>query len=103
MKAWTNNEFNTFREIRSQVYRDVSFNAEFMIIRRIILRPAFSGGLKEMAFHDSTTDDDYVAQLLAKEAKEASKKYSELGVRGLLPTRSLHLSDSASPQNLELR
>lgn len=40
-----------------------------------------------MASRDSTTDDDYVAQLLAKEAEEASKKYSELGVRALLPTR----------------
>jgi hypothetical protein len=40
-----------------------------------------------MASQDSATDDDYVAQLLAKEAEEASKKYSELGVRALLPTR----------------
>jgi hypothetical protein len=40
-----------------------------------------------MASRDSATDDDYVAQLLAKEAKEASKKYSELGVRALLPAR----------------
>ena len=41
-----------------------------------------------MALRDSFTDDDYIAQLLAKEAEEASKKYSELGVRALLPTRS---------------
>lgn len=42
-----------------------------------------------MSLRDSFTDDDYIAQLLAKEAKEASKKYSELGVRALLPTRSV--------------
>jgi hypothetical protein len=40
-----------------------------------------------MASRDNATDDDYVAQLLAKEAEEASKKYSQLGVRALLPTR----------------
>ena len=42
---------------------------------------------KVMASQDRATDDDHVAQLLAKEAKEASKRYSELGVRALLPTR----------------
>ena len=42
---------------------------------------------KVMASQDRATEDDHVAQLLAKEAKEASKKYSELGVRALLPTR----------------
>jgi hypothetical protein len=41
-----------------------------------------------MATRENVTDDEHVAQLLAKEAKEASKKYSELGVRALLPTRS---------------
>jgi hypothetical protein len=44
-----------------------------------------------MASRESAIDDDYVAQLLAKEAEEASKKYSELGVRALLPTRSAYL------------
>ncbi len=32
-------------------------------------------------------DDEYVAELLAKEAKEASKKYSEQGLQALLPKR----------------
>jgi hypothetical protein len=51
-----------------------------------------------MASRDSATEDDYVAQLLAKEAKDASKKYSELGVRALLPTRSAaHLPSDFQP------
>jgi hypothetical protein len=42
---------------------------------------------KVTASQSMATDDDHIAELLAKEAKEASKKYSALGIRALLPTR----------------
>lgn len=42
---------------------------------------------KVMASRSMATDDDHIAELLAKEAREASKKYSALGIRALLPTR----------------
>jgi hypothetical protein len=51
-----------------------------------------------MASRESATEDEYIAQLLAKEAKEASKKYSELGVRALLPTRSAGYVPSLRPE-----
>lgn len=41
-----------------------------------------------MASNEIIGDDDSVAELLAKEAKEASRKYSQLGLQALLPRRS---------------
>lgn len=36
---------------------------------------------------DPTSNDEYVAQLLASEAKEKSLKYSALGLKAYLPRR----------------
>jgi hypothetical protein len=36
-------------------------------------------------------DDDYVAQLLAKEAKESSIKYSTQGLSALMPSKFVSL------------
>lgn len=36
---------------------------------------------------DPTTNDEYVAQLLASEAKDTSLKYSALGLDAYLPRR----------------
>lgn len=37
-----------------------------------------------------TLSDDYVASLLAKDAKESNIKYSSYGLGALLPKRYLH-------------
>ncbi|KAL2009049.1 hypothetical protein VTN00DRAFT_7243 [Thermoascus crustaceus] len=39
------------------------------------------------ALDDPTSDDDYVAQLLAKDARESSIKYSALGMQAYMPRR----------------
>jgi len=39
------------------------------------------------ALDDPTSNDDYVAQLLAKDARESSIKYSALGMQAYLPRR----------------
>lgn len=36
---------------------------------------------------DPTANDDYVAQLLASEAKDKSLKYSSIGLQAYLPRR----------------
>lgn len=39
------------------------------------------------AIDDLTSNDDYVAQLLAKDARESSIKYSALGMQAYMPRR----------------
>lgn len=39
------------------------------------------------AIDDPTANDDYVAQLLASEAKDKSLKYSSIGLQAYLPRR----------------
>lgn len=39
------------------------------------------------AIDDPTNSDDYVAQLLAKDARDSSLKYSALGMQAYMPRR----------------
>ena len=45
-------------------------------------------------------DDDYVAQVLANEARDSSLKYSALGMGAYMPKRLLATSTGSNPPKL---